>query len=214
MRRFFALIVWLAVCGLACAPMTAPPSRSAELAVSGPDPMAMTVALVTDKDRAYCAGTWVASDRILTASHCVIDDDVVATSVHVRDFDGVTFDAQVKKVERRADLALLVAPKAHAWAAVATVWHKGEELTIVGHPGGAEWTFMRGWISRTMKHDSPEDEGQMQMLQVQAPIYYGNSGGGAFDASGALVGVCSMRSTSIPDLGLFVAPEEIHSFLL
>jgi serine protease Do len=194
--------------------MTRPPERSANSVVSSSDPMNVTVALVTDKDMAYCAGTWVGSDRILTASHCVIDDGEAATSVHVRDFDGVVFEAQVKKVDRRVDLVLLVAPHAHAWASVAITWHKGEELTIVGHPAHAEWAFMRGWISLWLKHDSPESAGDMGMLQVQAPIYYGNSGGGAFDADGNLVGVCSMRSTSVPDLGLFVAPEEISAFLL
>lgn len=212
MARILALFLFIFAPLLACAPMTAP--HQVDQAVSSVDPMNLTVALVTDKDMAYCAGTWVASDRILTARHCVEDDDVIATSVHVRDYDGSKFDAIVKKVGKDADLALLIAPHEHAWAPVAVTWHQGEELTIVGHPNHAEWTWMRGWVSRWTKHDSIAGDGTMDMLQVQAPIWYGNSGGGAFDASGALVGVCSMRSTQVPDLGLFVAPEEIHAFLL
>jgi S1-C subfamily serine protease len=178
--------------------------------------MNLTVALVSDKDRTYCAGTWVASDRILTASHCIIDEDtdLAADSVHVRDYDGVVFEGKVIKVDRRVDLALLQAPHAHAWAPVASVWHKGEELTIIGHPAGQEWAWMRGWISAYRKHKSPESDGDMLMLQIQAPVWYGNSGGGAFDVTGALVGVCSLRSDTIPELGLFVAPEEIAAFLL
>lgn len=216
MGRFLSILIFLFIPTLACAPMTAPAAKAA-IRAPATEPLDLTVALVTDTDKAYCAGTWVRPDEILTASHCVIDDDTdkASDSVHVRDYDGVVFEGKVIKLERRADLALLHSTHMHAtWAAVATTWHQGEELTIIGHPNREEWTWMRGWVSKALRHDSPEDSGDMSMLQVEAPIWYGNSGGGAFDASGALVGVCSMRASNVPDLGLFVAPDEISAFLL
>ena len=214
MRRFLAVLLFLALPVLACAPMTAPQAQP-PMTYSAAVPLDATVALVDDQDRAYCAGTWVGPEKILTASHCLIDSDTdqVAVSVHVRTYTGVVFTAPVVKVLRRADLGLLSAPHPHAWAPLADSWAQGEELTIIGHPNREEWTWMRGWVSRGLVHGSPEDPGDMQMLQIQAPIWYGNSGGRAFKSLCQLVGVCSMRASQVPDLGLFVAPGEIVAFL-
>lgn len=185
---------------------------------SGVDVVEATVALVGAHDGAFCAGVWVKADKVLTASHCVIDEDTDTElqTVQIKTKDGFHTKAQVTKVDRRRDLALLsvyVMP-VHATSPIATTWNQGEPLSIVGHPGGEEWVWMRGYLEKWLMHDSPEAEDEkMGMLRVEAPVWYGNSGGGAFDENGALVGIASMRSSQQPEVGLFVAPDEIAGFL-
>ena len=214
MRLFFTMILSMLASCVGCAHSSFLPAIQPPAATNSP--LGVTVALVNDNNAAYCAGTWVSEHTMITASHCVIDDDTddVLKTVHVRDHEGNIFEANVAKVSKRQDLALLQTKRNHAYAEVASSWSIGEELTIIGHPAGTEWVWMRGWISVAVKHESPKADGEyMSMLQVQAPVWYGNSGGAAFDSQGRLVGVASMRSVKIPDLGLFVAPSEIALFL-
>jgi S1-C subfamily serine protease len=177
-------------------------------------PFTATVALKQD-GKIFCAGVWVGRLQVLTARHCVADIEPGDT-VTVQDYAGATFPMVLLREEARVDLALLGTPFApeHVFATLPTSWHVGEPLAIVGHPNRQPWCFFRGYIAAVQEHDAPDDDaGKMQMLWVQAPVWYGNSGGGAFDLDGHLVGIASMRSLQIPDLGWFIAPEEIHAFL-
>jgi S1-C subfamily serine protease len=181
--------------------------------------MEATVALETADGHNFCAGVWIGSQQILTAAHCVLDRDdgvTVDSSEKIKDYDGKTFDALVLRADVRADLALLQALKVtHGGVHVATQWHIGEPVQIVGHPSGDDWVWTQGYISQFDSHESPNEgsSDKYKVLRIQAPIWYGNSGGGCFDAGGHLVGIASTRSLRVPDVGYFVSPDEIHAFL-
>ena len=50
-------------------------------------------------------------------------------------------------------------------------------------------------------------------LQISSPAWRGNSGGGAFDADGKLIGISSWVSARGPMLGFFIHRDEIEKFL-
>jgi S1-C subfamily serine protease len=58
-----------------------------------------------------------------------------------------------------------------------------------------------------------DDELLGPWMQVSAPIWYGNSGGGAFDAEGSLVGIASFKALA-PNVAFYVHLETIREFLL
>lgn len=87
----------------------------------------------------------------------------------------------------------------------------GDLVEVVGHPKGLYWTFLRGSVAgypRSLPH--------MKMpgpfLQIEAPVYFGNSGGGAFNEYGQLVGIADFL-LRLPGEGFFVPAESIKVFL-
>lgn len=87
----------------------------------------------------------------------------------------------------------------------------GDEVHIVGHPRGILWTYIHGFVSSTRYVKHPLGS-QVDVLQVSAPIWMGNSGGGAFDADGDIIGVCSFL-VQVPNTGFFIHRDVVHQFL-
>lgn len=94
----------------------------------------------------------------------------------------------------------------------------GEHVNVVGHQTGLYWTYMAGQVSAYRDEDhykrlsAGRDDAKGPYMQVQTPIFYGNSGGGCFNDYGELVGI-AVRITRAPDVGFFVHRDTIRSFL-
>jgi len=65
----------------------------------------------------------------------------------------------------------------------------GEQVYVVGHVKGLYWTYIRGTVA-AYRNGLPVDRNG-PFLQLSAPIYFGNSGGGVFNSDGELVGIVS-----------------------
>jgi len=83
----------------------------------------------------------------------------------------------------------------------------GEHVYSVGHPKGMYWTFAEGTVSAYR-----ENTVIGEAVQVNATVWYGNSGGGVFDSSGNLVGICS-RLTRVPMMNYFVHLDSVKRML-
>jgi len=181
-----------------------------------------TIALVipTEEDlsvmKPYCSGVWVDDDKILTAFHCVNDNDLLIYEV-VGDEDGIVRMTYLSDVDPDNDLALLVTdprstPK-HPVAKIADVAWDGEHVNIVGHTSGLWWTFIEGVVSST-RASITNDKGKLpKSIQVSSPAWFGNSGGGAFDDDGKLVGISSWISTRAPMMSFFIHRDALFKFL-
>lgn len=95
----------------------------------------------------------------------------------------------------------------------------GEHVNIVGHQTGLYWSYMGGQVAAYRDEDHYQrinvgrgDDAKGPYMQVQAPIFYGNSGGGCFNDYGELVGI-AVRITRAPEVGFFVHRDTIASFL-
>lgn len=142
-----------------------------------------------------------------------IKDDVTQDGMHFSTYR----NAVVAVDDKTNDLALLrvepdTAPHRHNVATVAPRdVRTGDELSVIGNPKGFLWTYMVGRVSaqRTVNNFNGAS---VNVTQVSAPIWYGNSGGGAFNSDGDLVGICSFMGP-IPNAGFFVHRTDIASFL-
>jgi S1-C subfamily serine protease len=189
----------------------------------------VTVALMKDwgpgEDGGWhsvCAGTWVAPEWILTANHCTVGEGDDETKV-LTEIQFITEPAS--KVRRRAlvsfrdedhDLALLHAETfpPHPAASLAPFTpYIGSTMHVVGHPHGFQWTYFEGPLSGFYDPLPHAPEAKGSFLQIQVPIVGGNSGGGAFDDYGQLVGVCDLGFSSMPGEGFFISVEEVRHFM-
>lgn len=116
------------------------------------------------------------------------------------------------------DLALLEAKgraiPAHKVAKLAAVTPDiGEHVNVVGHPTGLYWTFISGQVSAYRGADmlkGKDDKGPW--MQVMAPVYFGNSGGGCYNDYGELVGIADWIKDG-PEQSFFVHLDTLRSFL-
>lgn len=88
----------------------------------------------------------------------------------------------------------------------------GDDVHVVGHPRGVMWTYIRGVVSSTREIPNPNDF-TFKVLQVSAPVWFGNSGGGAFDEDGRLIGIASYI-TRAPNMSFFVHRDVIRGLLV
>lgn len=79
----------------------------------------------------------------------------------------------------------------------------GEEIDITGHPNSEDWSYSHGFVSKNFS----------EKVIIQSPIYYGDSGGGAFDQNGLLVGICSEFSAIVPSKGYYLNSKAILNLL-
>ena len=88
----------------------------------------------------------------------------------------------------------------------------GESIHVCGHPKGFTWTFLEGTVAGYRGVLQHHDKDTGPYMQAQVPVYFGNSGGGAFDSYGKLVGIADMLP-GLPAEGLFVHLDNIRGFL-
>lgn len=234
MKLFFASLLALIVAG--CSTFTAPPRSTPADVQDGKtatvaDLESKTVALVLmprSEWRAYCSGVWIGPREIVTAFHCVHDEetDEIATSVFYATRDDAgdrgiehAHIALVLKTDPAHDLALLVAalPQSHASASLEHDPYSGEAVGVMGQSlSRLIWSYSTGVVAsiRRLPID-PEDglDPSLVWVQTTAPMSPGNSGGGVFDASGDLLGVCSRGFIDGQNLNLFVHVAHVRALL-
>jgi hypothetical protein len=141
-------------------------------------PVVDTHAVESSYQLPHCRGVWVSESIVATAAHCVrgaVEGEHVAPSL------------RVARVHDLADLALLEhsSPPSHAWATLSTGNHYGGEDVIVVGTG-----VHRGQVVAE-RWTTPPHGATTRAVQVMVSAEIGDSGGGAFDREGRLVGVCS-----------------------
>ena len=78
----------------------------------------------------------------------------------------------------------------------------GERAITIGTPQGLELTVAEGLVSSKRTHKGS------RLVQTSAPISHGSSGGGLFDAQGALLGITTFYFAGGQNLNFAVAAEE------
>lgn len=232
MKNASMMLIVLSLLGAAvCAPPQSiyqPPAKSAaqskrELVENLEQKTVALVRIDEDKEMGpYCSGVWIEENKILTALHCVKDELFRMGTANVILYqiidDPITSGraAQVKKIDEINDLALLetqvgTTPK-HPISEIADDSWDGEHVNIVGHTIGLWWTYIEGVISST-RSDKISTRSPELVLQISSPAWFGNSGGGAFDDEGKLLGISSFISPRAPMMSFFVHRMILRKFL-
>lgn len=174
----------------------------------------MTVALHGEDH--LCTGVWVGSRSILTVAHCIDIGAGLDYSVPGKGDAQEWHPAALYRADLDHDLALFIASGAvpdHLIAHLGPVDPPvGTELFFGGHPVGLFNSFRRGLVS-AYRGIHLDKDWKGPWMQVSAPIFLGDSGGGAFDAEGRLVGIAHAVASEVPCVAFFVKRSTIAEFL-
>ncbi len=211
---------------LACTsqPPRYPPPAFTEIAATL---VGYTVALYPmDAEAPRCTGVWVGPHRILTAGHCVVEDELNPLFYSTaEEYIGVLVQPRgrhsMKLVKRdeKHDLALyetgVFDTPMHTTALLAQESPAvGSSLHFMGHTRGLSWSYKHGWVSFYREVGLAEDIGKEgPWMQVSAPISNGDSGGGAYNDRGELVGTSSYMVSGVPSNGFYTTVATLRRFL-
>ena len=138
---------------------------------------------------------------IVTCKHVVDGAETIKGILN----DDTEYDAKLIGSDTRSDLAVLkieatgLSPATLGDSDMLTV---GEDVIAIGNPlGELRGTATSGIISALSREVTVENT-TMSLIQTDAAISPGNSGGGLFNASGSLVGIVNAKASSSNSEGL------------
>jgi putative serine protease PepD len=126
---------------------------------------------------------------ILTAAHVV----GTATDVNVRLADGSLLDGEVLGADDGVDVAVIKVDPGAADLQVAALAtgvpvQVGQTAVAIGSPFGLDQTVTAGIVS-AVDRSFPTSTGVVNVIQTDAPINSGNSGGALADSQGRIIGI-------------------------
>ncbi len=152
---------------------------------------------------------------IITNNHVICDDSgtTVADNITVRLTNGEEYKATAIGADADSDIAVLKIEAQNLTFAVAGNSDNlavGEEVVVVGNPlGELGGTVTNGIVSAT-EREMDVNGVTMHLIQSNAAVNPGNSGGGMFNMKGELVGIVNAKSsgTGIEGLGFAIPINE------
>ena len=196
-------IAALLTLGILLGTRLAPPSTTAEsrptaAAASEPPPPTVAdiynqvvvsmVVITTDQDR---LGSGVVANRdgeILTAAHVVTGAD----TIHVAFADGTETTATVASSDEASDIATLVPadlPETLVPATLGGAVEVGGPVVAIGNPLGLAASASAGVVSGLDRRADTADGTFAGLIQFDAAVNPGSSGGPLLDAGGRVVGI-------------------------
>ncbi len=179
-----------------------------EVAAEVKDSVVEVMTTVTSARGAVSAGAGsgviIHADGVIVTNHHVVDG---SDNVYVRLTNGNTYEAYVRGVDEDGDIAVLkITPKETLTVArlgYSAALKEMEEVIVIGNPlGQLGGTITHGYIS-ALDREIPFDDGiTRRLLQTDAAINGGNSGGGLFNMAGELVGIVEAKYSAVGVEGL------------
>lgn len=151
--------------------------------------------------------------HVITNAHVVGDSKVVALETS----QGTIVPGRVLRRDRDADLALVV-PEANDVRWSASHWDHalpprvGSTVYIIGHPLGLGWTVTEGLISGSR---AAGEIAPIELIQTNAAISPGNSGGPVFDHQGRVIGIVRSKlvQQGVENIGFAIPWSVVHTFI-
>lgn len=160
------------------------------------------------------SGVVISADGYILTCHHVIED---ATEIKVTLNSGKKYEATLVGSDADSDLAVIkIEPTeklTYAEQGCSADLLVGEQVVAIGNPlGKLGGTVTDGIISATERNVQVSDGLTMTLLQTNAAINSGNSGGGLFNLDGKLIGVVNAKYAAEGVEGLAFAIPIDHAY--
>jgi serine protease Do len=163
------------------------------------------------------SGVIFSSDGYIVTNEHVIDGLVSEDTIEVKIYNGQTYGARVIGYDSKTDLAVLKIDAddlPYASFADSSQLMLGQDVIAIGNPLGLGISCSNGIISALEKEIFINNV-YMTVIQTNAAVNAGNSGGGLFDINGNLVGIVnakkssSMSQTSVEGMGYAIPANTV-----
>jgi S1-C subfamily serine protease len=171
------------------------------------------------------SGSLISNDGfILTNWHVVREQSEVSVFLKpVASGQPAAVRAEVVKTSEELDLAVIKLAQPAEGRSPIPLGHLssievGSDVIVIGHPRRLYWTLTTGIVSQ-IRQKYQWRGFRADVIQTQAPMNPGNSGGPLLNEDGQLIGVVSFkahnRDSSMPNegLGFAVSVDEVRKFL-
>lgn len=180
-------------------------------------PSAMSIFNTATVSEGTGSGIIISSDGYIVTNNHVIDG---ASSVKITLNTGSEYDAKVIGSDSKTDLAVLkISPSEHLTVAElgdSAAVQVGERAIAIGNPLGMEFfgSTTQGIIS-AVNRTITVDNRTMSVIQTDAAINEGNSGGALVNAYGQVIGINAVKisSSSIEGMGFAIPISEAKPVL-
>lgn len=161
------------------------------------------------------SGFVISPDRVMTNAHVVAGSNSVQVYA-----SGNPLDATVVSYNPLVDIAILAVPHLPPppLAFAQTDGKTGENVVVLGYPGGGNFTATPARIRELIKLSGPDiyrdpKPVTREVYTIRAKVEQGNSGGPLIDLSGNVLGVVFGAAVDDPDTGFVLTAGEVASQL-
>lgn len=161
------------------------------------------------------SGVIIHKDGIIVTNNHVIEG---TDQIIVRLTNGDTYYATVRGTDEQGDIAIIkITPQADKPLTVAKLGNSsalalGEEVIAIGNPLGELGGTVTNGIISALEREVLVDGNTMTLLQTNAAINSGNSGGGLFNMAGELIGVVNAKyaASGVEGLGFAIPIDTVY----
>jgi len=186
-----------------------------------------TLLIVADEADGYGAGFLIDKQKRLAITNYHVTRGlrnllVAFYEEDVQDFATLKYiSAKVIRYNAKKDVAILelssVPTSIHELKIDSETKHKvGETVYTIGHPKSFLWTYSRGIITAIRKNFQFSDEERADVIQIDASISPGNSGGPLLNESGNVIGMVTFSASAneAQNLNFAVSSKDVSSVLI
>lgn len=161
------------------------------------------------------SGVIISDDGYILTNNHVIDG---AERISVRLRNGEEYDAELVGKDSKTDVAIIKIEAKNLKAATIGESSKtkvGDFVLAIGNPlGELGGTVTYGYVS-ALEREIKIDSSTMNLMQFDAAVNPGNSGGGLFNIYGELIGIVSAKSTGydVEGLGFAIPINDISKVM-
>ena len=176
-------------------------------------PSTVLINAYADSIESYGTGFFITETGYIATNYHIVSG---ANKVKITTYSGKQLDAEVVGWYAPDDLAVLKV-EGNSFPAVvvgdSSKIRVGDLAIAIGNPSGAEaaWTTTHGIISALNRKVAVSDtffSGEMTMLQTDAPVNPGNSGGPLCNSDGEVIGIVTRKLTDYEAIGFAIPINE------
>lgn len=184
--------------------------------------------------RPYCTAFWISSRELVSATHCFKDRLIIGTfridlptvylgkTAKFVSYGQITDDGELRDgvvpqtakiiwASEEQEITILRAvgsnTRNHPWFPLAhRLPNIGEDVYAIGMPTGLTWSFTNGIVTRTWRFKKRVPS---IIVQTNATVYFGSSGGPLFNNRGEVLGVCHAIWGGQATLAEFTSTQEV-----